>query len=97
LANIALNHWAFDTVLAMTWLDPNTGIEVSATPGLIYNTENPDTGYQTGMEFHMDAMLNWHFSPSLSVGLHGTLYKCQSRSKNGPFPGAKWGQCTGVK
>lgn len=73
--NTGLNHWAFDTVLSATWLDPKSGIEISVAPGLIYNTENPDTNYQSGVEFHMDAMLNLHLSNELVVGLHGSYYK----------------------
>ncbi len=75
IANIALGHWTFDTVLVMTWLDPKTGIEISAVPGIIYNSENMKTNYKSGVEFHMDTMLNWHISPSWMVGLHGSIYK----------------------
>ncbi len=82
-ANIALNHWSFDTVLGITWLDQKTGIELSLTPGLIYNTVNKDTNYQTGIEFHMDVMLNWHISSSLSVGLHGSVYNQLTGDKGG--------------
>ena len=74
-ANVALHHWVFNTVLAFTWLDPKTGIEISATPGIIYNTENKDTNYQSGIEFHMDMMLNWRLSSSLTAGLHGSIYQ----------------------
>lgn len=73
--NTGLNHWAFDTVLSATWIDPKSGIEISVAPGLIYNTENPDTNYQSGVEFHIDAMLNLHLSNELVVGVHGSYYK----------------------
>jgi len=93
LANISLNHWVFDTVLAMTWLDPKIGIEISTTSGIIYNTDNPDTNYQTGLEFHMDVMLNWHYSSSLSVGVHGSIYQQLTGDKSAdPFLGAFKGQ-----
>ena len=75
LANVALHHWVFNTVLAFTWLDPKTGIEISATPGIIFNTENKATNYQSGIEFHMDMMLNWRLSSSLTMGLHGSIYQ----------------------
>ena len=75
LTNTSLNHWVFDTVLAATWLDPNTGIELSASPGLIYNTENSETMYQSGIEFHMDVALNLHLSSSLAMGFHGSVYR----------------------
>jgi len=75
LANASLNRWVFDTVLAATWLDPTTGFEISASHGLIYNSENPDTKYKSGVEFHMDVALNLHLSTSLAVGLHGSVYR----------------------
>jgi len=75
LANTSLNHWVFDTVLAATWLDPGTGIEISASPGVIYNTENTTTNYKSGVEFHMDLAFNLHLSSSLAVGMHGSVYR----------------------
>ena len=72
--NTALGHWVFDTVLSMTWLDPTTGIEISAVPGIIYNAENRETNYKSGTEFHMDVILNWHVSASLAIGMHGSVY-----------------------
>ncbi|MGI9493623.1 MAG: SphA family protein, partial [Geminicoccaceae bacterium] len=41
LANNGLNYWSFDTNIAMTYLDPAWGYEVSFDVGYIYNTENP--------------------------------------------------------
>jgi len=81
--NTGLNHWAFDTVLTATWIDPKSGIELSLAPGIIYNTENPDTNYQTGIEFHMDVMLNYHLSNELAVGVHGSYYKQLTADKGG--------------
>ncbi len=81
LANISLNRWVFDTVLAMSYLDKSTGIEISATPGIIYNSENTKTKYHSGIEFHMDAMVNWHISSSLSIGMHGSVYKQLTKDK----------------
>ena len=82
-ANTSLNRWAFDSVLAMTWIDQTTGLELSAAPGLIYNTKNRDTDYKTGVEFHMDAMINLHLSKALSLGVHGSMYKQLTEDKGG--------------
>lgn len=83
--NTGLNHWAFDTVLSASWFDPKTGIEISLAPGLIYNTENPDTNYKSGTEFHVDVMLNYHLNKELTLGLHGSYYK-QLTADKGAHP-----------
>lgn len=81
-ANTSLNRWAFDTVLAVTWIDQKTGLELSLAPGLIYNTENPDTNYKTGVEFHMDAMVNLHLTEELNIGIHGSIYNQLTEDKS---------------
>lgn len=85
LANTSLHHWAFDTVLTATWIDPKSGIEISLAPGIIYNTKNPDTDYQSGIEFHMDAMINFYLNQELSIGIHGATYK-QLTADKGAHP-----------
>jgi hypothetical protein len=72
--NVGRNYFSFDTVMPVTWLDPNLGWEVSLVPGLMINTENPETDYRTGTEFHLDGMLNRYFSQTFAVGLHGYIY-----------------------
>jgi hypothetical protein len=72
--NVSRNYYSFDTVMPVTWLDPNLGWEISLVPGLMINTENPDTDYRTGTEFHLDAMLNRYFSQTFALGLHGYAY-----------------------
>ncbi|HSG16068.1 MAG TPA: transporter [Anaerolineae bacterium] len=74
-ANTGLNYWSFDTNLAFTYLHPEFGTELSFNVGHIYNTENPDTNYQTGKEFHLDYMLNQFFSETFAIGFHGFYYK----------------------
>ena len=73
--NISRNQWSFDTVFAMTWLDWDLGYEISLVPGVIVNTEDLVTKYQTGAEFHLDYMVNKLFSPLFGIGLHGSYYK----------------------
>ena len=75
LANTGLNYWSFDTNVALTYLDPERGREFSFDVGFIYNTENPDTDYQTGTEFHLDYMLNLYFSETFAIGIHGFYLK----------------------
>jgi hypothetical protein len=69
--NNGLNYWSFDSNLALTYLDEDTGQDYSVNVGHIYNTENDDTDYQTGQEIHVDLVLNQFLSETLAVGAHG--------------------------
>jgi hypothetical protein len=73
--NLGRNYWAFDTVAALTWLNTNTGTEFSAEPGLMFNTENSDTDYKTGTEFHLDFVANQFLSERFAFGLRGYYYR----------------------
>ena len=69
--NTSLNYWSFDSNVAVTYLNPESGWEFSANLGYIYNTENSATDYQTGEELHVDIAVNRYLSDSFAVGLHG--------------------------
>lgn len=73
--NVGRNYWSFDTVLATTWFNPETGTDFSAVGGIMFNTENPDTNYRTGTELHLDVMLNQFLNDSFAVGLRGYAYE----------------------
>jgi hypothetical protein len=73
--NIGRNYWSFDTVIAATWFNAEAGTEISVIPGLMINTENPDTNYRTGTEFHVDAVVNQFLSETFAVGIVGYAYK----------------------
>jgi len=75
LANIGFNHWAFDFTGAVTWLDPKTGLELSTAAGLTFNTENPDTNYKTGTEFHVEFAVMQNFSKQFAIGRTGYHYQ----------------------
>ncbi len=75
LSNISLNRWALDLIGAATWLNPESGIEVSGAAGITFNGENDDTDYETGTEFHLEAAAAYHFSPTFSVGVNGYHYQ----------------------
>jgi hypothetical protein len=75
LVNLGRNYWNFDTVGAATWFNPASGREFSFAAGVMFNTENSDTDYQTGTEFHLDAVFNQFVSESLAIGLRGYVYE----------------------
>jgi len=75
LANTGLNYWTFDTDVAGTYLNTETGQDYSINIGYNYNTENSDTDYQTGQELHIDYMINQFLSESWAIGVHGFYLK----------------------
>ena len=95
--NGGLNYWTFETAVAGTYLHPEKGFEVSATLGYLYNTENDDTDYQTGQEFHVEYMLNQFLSETFAVGVQGFYYKqITGDSGSGAVLGDFEGEATGI-
>jgi hypothetical protein len=75
LANIGFNHWAFDLTGAVTWLDPNTGLELSGAAGFTFNTENPDSDYKSGTDFHLEFAAMQRLSKQFAIGVTGYHYQ----------------------
>jgi hypothetical protein len=73
--NTSLNYWSFDSNFALTYLNEETGRDLSFNLGYIYNTENDDTDYQTGQELHLDVVLNQFLSDTFAIGLQGFYLK----------------------
>ncbi len=96
-ANAGLNYWSFDTNLAFTYLHPTIGTEFSFNIGHIFNTENPDTDYQSGQEFHLDYMINQFFSETFAIGVQGFYYhQITGDSGDGAVLGDLKGEAAGI-
>ncbi len=83
LANLGIGHGAIDSGAGYTYFNPETGHEFSAVAGLTYNFINPDTQYQSGVDFHLDWGASQFLSKQLLVGLVGYVYReigCDSGS-----------------
>jgi hypothetical protein len=72
-ANNGRNYWTFEPVLAATYLSDG-GFEVSAKLMYDINTENEDTNYKSGQEFHMDYTVGYHLNKQWAVGVNGYYY-----------------------
>jgi hypothetical protein len=97
LANAGRNYWAFDTSLAITWLYTKTGTEISVIPGILFNTENSKTDYQSGNEFHVDFMANQFLAKNFAVGFQGYYYRQVSGdSGSGARLGSFEGESLGI-
>ncbi len=75
LANIGIGHGAIDFGGGYTYLNPVTGTEFSAVGGLTYNFKNPDTRYQSGIDFHLDWGVSQFLSKQVFVGFVGYAYQ----------------------
>lgn len=72
-ANIGRNYWTFEPVLGMTYLSDG-GLELSAKFMYDINTENDDTKYKSGQEFHMDYTIGYHVNKQWAFGIGGYYY-----------------------
>ena len=95
LANAGFNRWAYDQTIAFTYLDPATGHELTFAPGITFNGENQDTGYDTGTEFHFEFAAMQHFSPQFAAGLVGYHYQ-QLTPDSGTAPSGFEGQVSAL-
>lgn len=54
LANPGLNYWSFDPIVGASYNNEKIGFNVALHGGVMFNTENDDTDYQSGSLFHLD-------------------------------------------
>jgi hypothetical protein len=83
LSNIGIGHGAIDAGGGYTYLNPQTGHEISGVLGFTYNFLNTSTQYQSGVDLHFDWGASQFLSKQVMVGLVGYVYKelgCDSGS-----------------
>lgn len=59
--NAGRNYWAFMPQFSLTWFDPKSGFDASATFTYVTMTENTATQYQSGDILHLDFSSGYHF------------------------------------
>jgi hypothetical protein len=100
LANTGKNFWTFEPTLGLMYFGVNNGREASVFVGADFNTENPDTHYQSGTQFHVDGTLAQHFplfGGLAGVGVNGFWYdQITGDSGSGATFGDFEGSTTGV-
>ncbi len=96
LANTGKNFWTVEPTLGLMYFGQKNGIEASLFTGFDFNTENDDTDYESGTQFHLDGTLAQHFPLGkglAGVGLGGYYYE-QITGDSGA--GAKFGAFEGL-
>ncbi len=71
IANMGQNHFATETDLGFTWLNPDWGTEVSALTGITVNFTNHKIHYRSGSAWHTDFFVGQYLTKQLQVGLSG--------------------------
>jgi hypothetical protein len=74
LANLSIGHGAMDGGFGYTYFDQKAGHEFSAVTGFTYNLVNPSTGYQNGIDWHLDWAASQFLTKTLHVGVVGYAY-----------------------
>jgi hypothetical protein len=78
LANVGKNYWTFEPMISVSYLSSKIGLELTAFAGVDFNTENEDTDYQTGTQFHLDATVAQHLpllGGVIGIGANGFYYQ----------------------
>lgn len=71
LVNTGRNVWAFSPQLGVTYLNPNSGWEISGAAVHVVNASNPDTNYRSGDMVHLDFSAGKMLTPQFKFGLVG--------------------------
>jgi hypothetical protein len=92
LASLGRNRWALEEDFGYTWLDPETGGELSLLLGYTVPFSNHTTDYESGHELHLDFALAQHYRNGSVLGLVGywlqqTTPDSGSGAMLGPFRG----------
>lgn len=82
LTNIGKNHFAFEPVYALTYVDPK-GFNGDLKFGYIFNNKNKATDFKSGNEFHFDYAAGWGLGNGWTLGAGGYVYQ-QTTNDSGP-------------
>jgi hypothetical protein len=71
LVNTSRNYWAVSPQFAVTWLDPQSGLEISGGGGFFYNFKNTATDYQSGSLAQAEFAAGKLLTPWFKAGIAG--------------------------
>lgn len=97
LSNLAFNRWIGDLSASVTYLDTDTGLDISSTVGVELNGTNRATDYRSGHAFHADLAITKNLTKAFSVGAIVSHYQqFTSDGGSGDGVGAHKGRVTAV-
>lgn len=97
LANTGRNYWSWSPQFAVTYLDREAGIELSAAFAYVASYENTATQYRSGDVAHADFAAMKRIAPRLSIGAVGyVMSQIADDSGAGAIFGARRAQVFGV-
>lgn len=73
--NAGKNRFAFDPTLSLTWLNPDTGLELTGALGITFSARNTATDFQTAPEAHFEGTVMQHLPNRLAFGATGYVYQ----------------------
>lgn len=73
--SISKNRFAFDPTFSGTYLDPETGFELSGALGVTFSQINEATDYQTAPELHFEGTIAQHLPNGWVLGFTGYAYQ----------------------
>lgn len=69
------NVWSFQPFVAVTWLNPSSGLEISGAASLMFSTENNATDYQTAPALQLEGAVVQRLRSGWGFGLTGYFYQ----------------------
>jgi hypothetical protein len=75
LANTSKNVWSFQPFFAATWLNPDTGLELSGAVSFLFSTKNDATDYQTAPAVQLEGAVVQSIKSGWGFGLSAYHYE----------------------
>ena len=75
ILSLSKNRPGIDPTLAVTYLNPQNGLEVSGALGITFSSPNTATDYQTAPELHFEGTVAQHFRDGLVLAATGYAYQ----------------------
>lgn len=93
IIDVGLNRWALETDAGFTWMDEDSGRQVSVFTGYTINRTNGATDYHSGDELHFDFVAAQHLPRAIVLGMAGyALQQVSADSGSGATFGAYRGR-----
>lgn len=75
LANVAFHRWQVDISGAVSWVDEESGWDLTAKAGYTIDGRNDVTDYRSGDDIHIEASVSKSFSKAFNAGILGGYFE----------------------